>query len=323
MSNEIFVPSDTGGMEQTMNEIISSYDMIRERNYEALQNRMDEVFAVSNEIQKLFDEIYEVQIKRMKNAVTGADEKTKEETDSKLKLLNIKKSELLNKLGFETDYLDPIYTCKICLDTGYSDQEKTVICSCVKAKYYLNKLKDFEDIPPLEEFSFDIFADKAQKKEMQAMVSYLIKYLQNYPKNKKKIIICTGATGTGKTYLLRSLAKSLLERHIDTIYTIAYEMFADFHAHRLGEDADIEKYENCEVLITDDLGTETLTKNVTVEYFYRLIELRKDKTAFFATNLTPNDNNFKDKYTDRIVSRLTDKNKAVWFMIAGVDLRNS
>ena len=98
-------------------------------------------------------------------------------------------------------------------------------------------------------------------------------------------------------------------------------MFGDFHAHRLGEDVDIKKYENSEVLIIDDLGTETLTKNVTVEYFYRLIELRKSKSTFFATNLIPKDEIVRDKYTDRISSRLFNKNNAKWFAIPGVDLR--
>lgn len=306
-----------------MNEIISSYDLIRIRNYETLQNRMDEVFAVSDEIQKLFDEIYEVQIMRMQNAVLGADKKDKKSTDSKFVLLNRKKSEMLEKLGFEADYLDQIYTCKVCRDTGYSDEDKTVICSCVSEKFYSEKLKGFADVDFIEKFNFDIFSNQTQKKKMEKIIIVLNKYLQNYPYNKNKIVVFTGATGVGKTHLLRSLAKSLLKKHVDTLYTTAYQMFNDFHAHRLGEGVDILKYEDCEILIVDDLGTETLTKNVTVEYFYRLIEIRKSKATFFATNLTPTDDNFIDKYTDRIVSRLTDKNNVLWFVISGVDLRNN
>ncbi len=302
-------------------EIISDYDAIALKNDKKHRQRLEEVFRVCPKLQEVWQEIELTQVQRLSNALFINPEKRKFDDETFRSLLQ-KKVDLLKASGFDAEYLDPIYNCPLCKDTGYSDLEKTIYCTCVFDKLYAHRKRELRHETSIEDFDFKAYTNEEHKKILQTIVSNLKIFLKKYPETKNKILVLSGGTGVGKTFLLKSLTNSLLTMGVDALYATAFEMFGKFHSHRLGSDADIEQYENAEVLLIDDLGTEANTTNVTVEYFYRLLELRKYKLTFIATNLTPG-KQMIDKYVDRIFSRLVDERNAKWYMIKGVDLRLS
>jgi len=85
----------------------------------------------------------------------------------------------------------------------------------------------------------------------------------------------------------------------------------------------MDKYLNCDLLCIDDLGTENILKNVTVEYLYLILSerLNKGKPIIITTNLSLEQ--IEKVYDDRILSRLTHKLTGLLINFEGEDLRNS
>ena len=83
----------------------------------------------------------------------------------------------------------------------------------------------------------------------------------------------------------------------------------------------LDKYLSCELLCIDDLGTENLIKNVTVEYLYLIINerLQSGKNTIITTNLDLQQ--IMQNYDERIFSRIANKQECILFNMTGDDLR--
>ena len=118
-----------------------------------------------------------------------------------------------------------------------------------------------------------------------------------------------GGSGLGKTHLSTSIAKVLIERGFDVVYDSAQNIISDFEYERFGRgygdmsDSRTDKYFDCDMLIIDDLGTE-MANQFTVSCLYNIINTRinHSKSMIISTNLAQNE--IRERYTDRITSRL-------------------
>ena len=74
-------------------------------------------------------------------------------------------------------------------------------------------------------------------------------------------------------------------------------------------------------LFIDDLGTEPIINNVTLNYLFLVLAERDrfEKPVIITTNLSPE--NILDRYGERIYSRLSSKLTSANFYIEGKDLR--
>jgi DNA replication protein DnaC len=133
-------------------------------------------------------------------------------------------------------------------------------------------------------------------------------------------MVITGKTGLGKTYLLECVAKAAKEKGIDVMLIRAGELFRLFFDHRMGEDVDLGFLYRADLLLADDIGTEPITNNVSVEYFYELVSKRLDakKHTVYSTNI----DDLQQRYDDRIASRLNSKEDSLMLLFDGGDLRS-
>ena len=76
-----------------------------------------------------------------------------------------------------------------------------------------------------------------------------------------------------------------------------------------------------EVLVIDDLGTEPIMENITVEYLFLLLNERRANAlpTLVATNLTLDE--LKARYSERISSRLLDRSTTQMLRFFGRDVR--
>ena len=76
-----------------------------------------------------------------------------------------------------------------------------------------------------------------------------------------------------------------------------------------------------ELLVIDDLGTEPILKNVTINYLCALLNDRfnSQKATIITTNLTLEQ--LLDRYGNRIFSRIVNKADSELFHLVGDDLR--
>ena len=232
----------------------------------------------------------------------------------------------LKKHGFKEEDFEYHPTCSRCGDTGYVDGK---LCSCMKKEYILALAKECH-ILSRAPFSFKDCntsgMDKAQGGALDKLYAFAEEYVSKYPAVSKSVLVFTGATGTGKSCLASAMArKAVLERGKSALVLSAYEFNStclNCHLAPVDEKTKvIYDLLHADFVVIDDLGTEPMLKNVTLEYLQLVLDerTRSNLSTIITTNLDASQ--LKDRYGERIFSRLTDAKHSVFRRIPGKDLR--
>lgn len=238
----------------------------------------------------------------------------------------------LEKNGFPADYLSPVYSCEACRDTGMIGETVRSRCKCVK-KRYQEKLRNMiglsgDQRETFENFREDLFPDTipegcsvSQRKMMRIARKVCEEWADQYPESSRRDLLLTGASGLGKTFLLRAMAARLIEREIPVILISAYDYLQLARQEYFGNGNTTEELLSAQVLMLDDLGSEPLMQNITVEQIFRLINERQNRNlaTVISTNLTLEE--LRERYTERTVSRMTDSRNSHVIPLAGEDIR--
>ncbi|MGN1099637.1 MAG: ATP-binding protein [Christensenellales bacterium] len=230
------------------------------------------------------------------------------------------------EIGFSPADLSPKYSCKICKDTGIVNGK---VCSCVK-QALLGNLKSKNITSSLMNFTFSdcnptLLSETRQAKALSALYKKFAEIGDKFPDTKKLNIVLSGEMGVGKTCLLSALANSIRNRGFSVLWLTSFELnniFLTYHTAMLNDRVGIlEGVLNSDLLVIDDLGTEPLLRNVTLEYLLVVLTERASKKlhTYISTNLT--DDQILDRYGERIFSRMFDKNSTFYRRITGDDLR--
>ena len=232
-----------------------------------------------------------------------------------------KRRKLLRAHGLPEDYLDPVYTCSICKDTGFVGQKR---CSCferevIRLFYTQSNLAGILDKENFQTLDMSYYPEdlkhpktgKSSREIMSGTVACCRQFAENYPSGvQSRFLLLTGQTGVGKTFLTHCIAKELIDRGYSVIYYSAGELFdklADARFAR-GQDTsedliDDEYLSDCDLLIIDDLGTEMVNSFVGSALF-QLLNSRIDRGLgmVISTNLSAQD--LSRIYSERISSRI-------------------
>ncbi|MCM1367583.1 MAG: ATP-binding protein [Roseburia sp.] len=222
------------------------------------------------------------------------------------------------RLGFSQADLEPPYRCKECHDTGYANGK---YCRCV-IRSVINS--DKQNLM-LQHTDFAAAATTAPA-EISAAYKTAKKLTDGFPTPEKPFLILAGQSGTGKTVLAAAVATALMERGAATVTVGAFDFLRralDYHTQFSIEDY-TDRFTpmlDCDALVIDDLGTETMLKNVTREYLYAVVNERWQhrKITVITTNLTPDA--LLARYGESIASRLFDKNTSACFYISAKNER--
>lgn len=247
-------------------------------------------------------------------------------------VLELKKrsEEALRAAGYTPEMLAPKYHCPICKDTGFVGEPIYEYCSCIKTEL-ARRMYDQANVgeETFEHFDLNVFSDavdpetgRSQRQVMQAFRQYCENYADAFPEVKKRNLLLLGHTGLGKTYMLNCIAARMLERGVSVLRITAYKMLdAMRRYHRGQEDGGLEMMLNAEMLIIDDLGTEPMLENITVEYLFTLLNERRSGRlpTLIATNLAPRE--LQARYTERIFSRMVDRSDTELLHFIGQDVR--
>ena len=210
----------------------------------------------------------------------------------------------------------PHYACTKCGDTGYVNGN---ICECLQEE--IRQLIISESNITNRDFTFE---NSTEKEKENVGVYKKVKKICLGESSESNVLIY-GNTGSGKTYLLTACANLCADKGKSVLFLTAYSlnsMFLDAHLSNFAtHQAIMDSLIDVDVLIIDDLGTENAYKNVTAEYFFSLINERiaRRKQTFISTNLTLND--IRERYDERIFSRLVDKSSTFIHPLVGDDKR--
>lgn len=302
------------------NAIQREYDSRKLNNKHIMKQRQRNAYSKIPAIKQIEDELISQSMEAARLAISG-DDSAIQKLRQKNEELTACKIDLLVSNGFPSDYLDPIYTCSLCKDTGYVEQEK---CQCFKQAIVdlLYSQSSIQDI--IQEENFDHFRYDFYSKEVRNPVSGLTPYenilrvvtiCQNFihkmPGEYQNLLIY-GNAGVGKTFLANSIANELLKKGVTVLYLTSYQLFELLSRNKFDKKSehsnqisalDEDVIYECDVFIIDDLGTELNNSFVTSE-LYNCINERHlmRKSTIISTNLSPNE--LSAAYSERICSRI-------------------
>ncbi len=308
----------------------SQYDAIL-REYEQKQSisrslsakRHDEVLMRCAGYSELEMEKSSIAMKYARRKIENPDADTSGLSDE-LNVINTKMRELLTASGYPLDYLNPVFECADCQDTGYIGQEK---CHCFKQKmitllYEQSGIQEMLNTENFSTLSFDYF-DGDDLIKFKNAVEMCRNYVKSFNTDYRNLFFY-GTVGTGKSFLSGCIAKELLEKGHSVIYFSATDLFERLSKNTFQyknkdiPDVLIQDLYTCDLLIIDDLGTEFSTALSLAEFFSCINErhLRK-KSTIISTNLTLDD--LHERYKDRIFSRISSHYDLI--KLTGPDIR--
>ena len=224
--------------------------------------------------------------------------------------LQAKKAELLVERGYEMDYLDDIFSCKTCRDTGYFGGK---MCSCLKAMYNAEVTRELGTLLKnsdecFEKFDLSLYGDA--RESMEIVYNTCREYANSFSERSMNLMF-QGGTGLGKTFLSACIARVVAGNGHSVCYDTASSALEAFETKKFSRDAQtaenaavkVERMLDCELMILDDLGTEMPTP-MSVSALYTLINTRlvNGRKTVISTNLT--DAELSTRYNPQICSRL-------------------
>ena len=319
--------------------VMREYDSIRYRNAELRQKHTREVFDKIPELKCLNDEIITDFAKLATDALSLNEQEyrlAKEVLDKKVTDFNAKKQELLVQNGFEANYLEHIYNCTLCKDTGFINDVK---CECFKriaAKQIYSSKNIYmmaDETADFKNFVINFYSDSdfdndtecsSRENALEAFTKF--KSMADDFENNARNFVIYGGVGVGKTFLASCLANSLIKSGHSVVFLTAFRLFNIFENYTFhredGNDGktapSTDPIFNCDLLILDDIGTEVSNAFTTSKLFDCINErILHNKPTIISSNWSPA--YIKANYSDRIFSRLTKHYK--FLKLTGDDIR--
>ena len=315
--------------EDLLKELESEYEQIRSANEQEETLRRNRIREQEPEIDQLVREREELIFGTLRNILKGSTETGN--LSERMEKLLAEIREKLKEKGYPEDYLAPVYRCPVCRDTGKTGELIKEPCECLK-KAYQRKLREKIGLTgdkreTFETFDLNVFPEEkipgqefTQRGIMRLYRATCEKWANEYPDSPYRDMVLTGGTGLGKTFLLRAMAERLIERDRNVLIISAYRMLEMLRKSYFENEDSASELLNAEILMIDDLGSEPLMQNVTVEQLFNLLNERQNRglSTVISTNLDMA--KFRERYTERIASRLSDSRCKILNLL-GKDIR--
>lgn len=293
-------------------------NLIAEQNKNNLYKNYPRLEEIENEINKL-------SIDKIKS-ILSSNTNELNKFDLKIQELQTEKEKIFNNAHVSANSLLPNYECKLCNDTGYiSNGYKSIICNCLKQKIFnieynksnIGNIK-YENF---SSFSYDYYSNEinvekyglniSPRENMKNIKNISENFINNFDNPNEKNLLFTGDTGLGKTFLCNCISYELLKQGKTVLYQTAPVMLDSILNYRFSKNNNnydiIENILNVDLLVIDDLGTETLN-NIKLTELFTIINSRilnqnnKITKTIISSNL--NLKNIFLIYNERIGSRL-------------------
>jgi len=257
--------------------------------------------------------------------------------DAKLAMEQVKEANLvlqqerkaLALQHFEEGFLDDSPVCTLCGGNGYVGAS---MCECLQELCRQEQKKEISLLASnderFEKFRLDYYPDRVDPKYgasprdiMKLTFEKCRRYATTFTEDSGNLMF-VGGTGLGKTFLSACIAGAVADRGYSVVYETASRLFSKLEQAKFSGDEDARaeaaKYNACDLLILDDLGTELPGQFVTAALYSLLNERLLDgKPMVISTNL--NADEMSRRYSPQIASRLQGEFSRLAFV--GDDIR--
>ncbi len=308
-------------------------EQLRSDNRAEENRRRAEIYARIPEVRTLDASIRGV-MAELTGLVLGRSSRTVAELEAESLALQEERAARLRENGYPEDYLDPIFACPVCRDTGWADGK---ICDCLSRLY---KQEQTRELAPLlrqgdqtfESFRLDYYSpvsgeeDGRSPREEMTEVFQICRAYANGFSDRSPNLLFTGGPGLGKTFLSAAIAQVVADKGFGVAYDTATGLLTAFEREKFSRDTDeqsdaasrVRQLLSCDLLILDDLGTEMPTA-FTQSALYSLLDgrLRAGKKTIVSTNLDRT--GIAERYGSALASRLEGEYE--WLAFRGRDIR--
>ena len=234
---------------------------------------------------------------------------------------------ILEKNGYQSDYLDVHYSCKECSDKGYIDGK---MCLCLNKLLREKAYDKLNSVSPLslsdfKTFSLDYYSREPIREgekmispytRMEKILNFCESYAVNFTPQSRSILF-QGGSGLGKTHLMHSIGHFILERNPNAkVLYVTSEEFTNevIESIRSGNASAMnklrEKYRTIDVLMVDDVQFIIGKESTQEEFFHTFNALHSaGKQIILTSDKPPKD---METLEDRIRSRFE------WGLIADI-----
>lgn len=336
-------------MSSSINSIIKrEYEKRQKASSDLLEEKKNELYEKIPRLEEIDREIQFSGLKYNKMLIleNGNTEAIISNLEEAISLLKAEKASLLTGNGFTADYLDPVYKCRKCKDTGTIKLEEVsgdTLCSCYRQLmidliYKQSNLKHSQT-DNFNSFNENFYSNKVDesrygikkspRKQILGIKDNCIKFIEDFCKPETKNLMFFGPTGTGKTFMTNCIAVELMNKGVTVLYLTAPVLFStisEYRSRAFGEEVlENSIYKNImevELLIIDDLSTESQSAARYAEFLTILdTRLANNKSrpckTIISTNITMNQ--LYQYYDERVGSRIIGNFDIYKF--AGDDIR--
>ena len=308
----------------TVKELLKEYEKKHLTALSELDTRKQSLYNKYPELLDIENKLHSLGISTAKYILSNNDSSYLDNLKTEIEKLKVEQSKILKKLNIDESYFKPNFECKLCNDTGFVTKNyQTVMCTCLKQKL-LNIEYNKCNIAKLDKenfsnFNFELYSDEINKEKYNSNISpkenikiikqIAEKFIENFDDPNSKNLLFTGNTGLGKTFLSNCIANEILKSGKTVLYQTAPVMLESIIDYRFGKNTDTnicDTIYSADLLIIDDLGTETINNMKFTELFNvintRLLNNSNHVTkTIISTNL--NMKNLYETYDERIISR--------------------
>ena len=204
--------------------IFRQYEEKQRQSRLEAERRRDYVYERLPRYRELEDETASLSVAQGKKLLAG-DDAALSELRNKLAAIKKQKAQLLSDAGLSADYLEPVFVCPNCRDTGYIDREK---CHCLRQAeisllYEQSGIQDMLKHNNFSLLSYEYYAGEALALFRHA-VNTCQSFIENFNSDYRNLFFY-GTVGTGKSFLSGCVAKELMDQGHSVIYFGAAGLF--------------------------------------------------------------------------------------------------
>jgi DNA replication protein DnaC len=240
-----------------------------------------------------------------------------------LSTVRMEEEALLKRYGLPKDYLQAAYRCPLCQDTGYIGSPLKKKCACRLKLEQRDRVEAgrINERETFENFRDNIYSNEASLKEGKTICILCQRYADALPAPKFPQLLLFGNAGRGKSFMGNAIAARAIERGIDALRLTAYRMTEEVMNGFSENTSPLPRFTQVPLLVLDDLGTEPMIPNVTLESLFSVVDQRNTSrlATVYISNL--NADELTERYGERIASRITDGSITKAIRFGGESLR--
>ena len=298
------------------NELRRYYSDLKEKNGRILSRRIAECEQKNPRLRSLLEE------RGLVFQQLAAGKLSRPAAISRIGAIGAERKTLLISMGLPGNYLDPIYTCPKCHDTGtVGTPGRPCACALKKQQEMMLSASRVNTRETFAQFCESVYPGDEQKKQGLGMKRFCERYVAALPAPEKPNLLIVGQSGLGKSFFGNAIAYAAIEKGVETVKATAYQCIQDVLSGIDAREDAIALFLTAQLLVLDDLGTEAMVPNVTIETIFRILNERAAAKlpTVFITNLDRE--GLFERYGERVASRMIDGALTSIVLLRGDNLR--